>query len=77
MLGFDLVSESNPSLPCVQNYIDMKIIKTTLRFIGTLAISAASAQTPEFIKTTFPTGTVFHQNIPYANDTLKKHLLDF
>jgi acetyl esterase/lipase len=54
----------------------MKIIKTTLRFIGMLAISAASAQTPEFIKTTFPTGTVFHQNIPYANDTLKKHLLD-
>ncbi len=41
-----------------------------------LVISTTSAQTPEFIKTTFPTGTVFHQNIPYANDTLKKHLLD-
>jgi acetyl esterase/lipase len=54
----------------------MKIIKTTLRFIGMLAISAASAQTPDFIKTTFPIGTIFHQNIPYANDTLKKHLLD-
>jgi acetyl esterase/lipase len=54
----------------------MKIIKTTLRFIAILAISTTSAQTPEFIKTTFPTGTVFHQNIPYAGDTLKKHLLD-
>jgi len=24
----------------------------------------------------FPQGTIFHQNIPYANDTLQKHLLD-
>jgi acetyl esterase/lipase len=31
---------------------------------------------PAFIKETFPKGTVFHQNIPYAADTLKKHLLD-
>jgi len=54
----------------------MKSIKPTLIFIGILAICSASAQTPEFIKTTFPTGTVLHQNIPYANDTLKKHLLD-
>jgi acetyl esterase/lipase len=34
------------------------------------------AQLPDFINTTFPKGTIFHQNIPYANDTLKKHLLD-
>lgn len=38
----------------------------------TLAIS----QIPADIKSIFPKGTVFHQNIPYANDTLKKHLLD-
>jgi acetyl esterase/lipase len=36
----------------------------------------ANAQLPDFINTTFPKGTIFHQNIPYANDTLKKHLLD-
>jgi acetyl esterase/lipase len=28
------------------------------------------------VKDIFPEGTVFHQNIPYANDTLQKHLLD-
>lgn len=28
------------------------------------------------IKAFFPPGTVIHKNIPYANDTLKKHLLD-
>ncbi|HKZ38722.1 MAG TPA: hypothetical protein VJ184_13770, partial [Chryseolinea sp.] len=49
MSGFDLVSESNRSLPCAQKYIDMKFIKTSLRFIDTLAISAASAHAPEFI----------------------------
>lgn len=31
---------------------------------------------PDRIKSIFPEGTVMHQNIPYANDTLKKHLLD-
>lgn len=30
----------------------------------------------DHIKTLFPAGTIFHQNIPYAGDTLKKHLLD-
>ncbi len=29
-----------------------------------------------FIKSIFPSETIFHQNIPYAKDTLKKHLLD-
>jgi acetyl esterase/lipase len=41
-----------------------------------LFIFNAKAQVPDFINTTFPKGTIFHQNIPYANDTLKKHLLD-
>ncbi len=36
----------------------------------------AIAQMPSHINSIFPKGTTFHQNIPYANDTLKKHLLD-
>ena len=28
------------------------------------------------VQNIFPEGTVMHNNIPYANDTLKKHLLD-
>jgi len=31
---------------------------------------------PDRIKSIFPEGTVMYQNIPYAKDTLKKHLLD-
>jgi acetyl esterase/lipase len=31
---------------------------------------------PDYINEIFPKGTVFHKNIPYAADTLKKHLLD-
>lgn len=44
----------------------------------TLILFAAdlSAQVPDRVRAWFPEGTVFHQNIPYANDTLKKHLLD-
>jgi acetyl esterase/lipase len=42
----------------------------------TLLFLDASAQPPDYIKTIFPAGTIFHQNIPYANDTLKKHQLD-
>jgi acetyl esterase/lipase len=30
----------------------------------------------DHIKGLFPSGTIFHQNIAYAGDTLKKHLLD-
>jgi acetyl esterase/lipase len=39
-------------------------------------VANASAQMPERIKAIFPTGTIMHQNIPYAGDTLKHHLLD-
>jgi acetyl esterase/lipase len=39
-------------------------------------ILKASAQTFSPIKDVFPAGTVLYGNIPYANDTLKKHLLD-
>ena len=34
------------------------------------------AQIPDRIKHIFPEETITYQNIPYANDTLKKHLLD-
>jgi acetyl esterase/lipase len=34
------------------------------------------SQVPDPIRKMFPTETTFHHNIPYANDTLKKHLLD-
>jgi acetyl esterase/lipase len=39
-------------------------------------IQTVSAQSGNPKKDIFPQGTVFYGNIPYANDTLKKHLLD-
>jgi acetyl esterase/lipase len=53
----------------------MYVKKTTLLLIVMLTASVLRAQ-PDHIKSIFPDGTIFHQNIPYANDTLKKHLLD-
>jgi acetyl esterase/lipase len=54
--------------------------KTFFRYAGFfLSLSVAASvygQTPEHIKSIFPEGTIFKQNIPYAGDTLKKHLLD-
>jgi acetyl esterase/lipase len=50
-----------------------------MRYLVLTGIFLASLQSfgqPAEIKTIFPEKTVFHQNIPYANDTLKKHLLD-
>lgn len=49
------------------------------RLLTILLLGAATscvAQVPESLKDAFPEGTTFHQNIPYAHDTLKKHLLD-
>ena len=40
------------------------------------AIKLTNAQAPVAIQKIFPEATVFHQNIPYAGDTLKKHQLD-
>ena len=34
------------------------------------------SQTPGDIRAIFPEQTVIHANVPYAKDTLKKHLLD-
>jgi len=40
-----------------------------------LIVSIGNTQPPA-TKKLFPEGTVFHPDIPYAGDTLKKHLLD-
>jgi len=45
--------------------------------IALLSVTVAcTAQVPERLKDAFPEGTIFHQNVPYARDTIKKHLLD-
>ena len=55
----------------------MKSFRTALSVVLALTIFfTAQAQTPDRIKSIFPEGTIFHSNIPYANDTLKRHLLD-
>jgi len=50
-------------------------MKTPLLIVMLIVSLHLSAQ-PDRIKSIFPAGTQFLQNIPYANDTLKKHLLD-
>jgi acetyl esterase/lipase len=45
--------------------------------LGLLIFSnVVSAQAPDQIISIFPKGTIFHQNVAYASDTVKKHLLD-
>lgn len=56
------------------------ILKYCLRLLLSLVavvvlISNGYAQTSP-VQKIFPEGTIVHPNIPYANDTLKKHLLD-
>lgn len=53
-------------------------LKIILPFSVLIAFAyAAEAQTPPTrIQQIFPAGTVFYSNIPYAADTLQKHLLD-
>jgi acetyl esterase/lipase len=53
----------------------MRIFKVLLTLLCVGSCIVINAQ-PDFIKSAFPKGTIFHQNIAYANDTLKKHLLD-
>lgn len=50
-------------------------MKNLLIGIGLFHVVLCNAQQPAQLKL-FPQGTVFHQNIAYANDTLQKHLLD-
>lgn len=52
----------------------MKKLLTIICFI--LFTFKLSAQKFDPIKDVFPQGTVLYGNVPYANDTLKKHLLD-
>ncbi len=53
----------------------LSFLKLTLT-IAILSLGNACAQTPNPVLKLFPEGTVLHGNIPYNNDTLKKHLLD-
>jgi acetyl esterase/lipase len=41
-----------------------------------LLISTCGLAQKPFFNEAFPSGTIFHQNIAYAKDTVKKHLLD-
>ena len=51
-----------------------KSVSFILLFICSL--TAVQAQIPEKIKSIFPVGTVMHNNLSYAGDTLKRHKLD-
>jgi acetyl esterase/lipase len=42
--------------------------------LSIFSLNASAQSSPQ--KDIFPKGTVLEENIPYANDTLKKHLLD-
>jgi acetyl esterase/lipase len=50
------------------------LLAFTLLLSTLINISHAQSSTPK--KDIFPIGTTAYENIPYANDTLKKHLLD-
>jgi len=52
----------------------MKKLSFIIAFI--VFSSRLYAQSSNPVKDIFPQGTVMYGNIPYANDTLKKHLLD-
>ncbi len=45
-------------------------------FCFLILVNCVLAQSGNPKKDIFPQGTVMYENIPYANDTLKKHLLD-
>ena len=51
------------------------ILMLTVIYLSFVQTSYAQ-QVPEHIKPIFPDGTVTYTNVPYAGDTLKKHLLD-
>jgi acetyl esterase/lipase len=62
------------SLISILKIMKPKAILLILSF--TFCFTLLNAQAPERIQKIFPEGTVYHQNIPYANDTLRKHQLD-
>ena len=45
-------------------------------FLVFAAFNFSYGQVPDRIREMFPAETKFHPNVPYAKDTLKKHLLD-
>lgn len=49
---------------------------SSLALLLWLGFVTVHAQVPDRVRAWFPDGTVYHHNVPYANDTLKKHLLD-
>jgi acetyl esterase/lipase len=51
-----------------------KLLCLIVLFSAVTQIAYAQFNNPK--KDLFPTGTIIYDNIPYANDTLKKHLLD-
>lgn len=52
-----------------------RTVKTMLTFTA-ITVNAVHAQIPDHIKSIFPAGTVMHNNLAYAGDTLKRHKLD-
>lgn len=54
----------------------MNKIQIILLVLFTSAFSYAQPPSPSVIQGRLPKGTIIHGNIPYNNDTLKKHLLD-
>lgn len=49
----------------------------SISLIAFLFLTAdVQGQVPDRVRAWFPEGTAVHQNIPYGDDTLKKHLLD-
>ncbi len=54
----------------------MKILRPFLQILVLFSFVSSHAQIPERLKESFPKNTITYQNISYANDTLKNHLLD-
>jgi acetyl esterase/lipase len=54
----------------------MKTFLTLFISIVTYTATFCQPPSPEQVQARLPKGTIIHSNIPYNNDTLKKHLLD-
>jgi acetyl esterase/lipase len=54
----------------------MNKLNLILVLLFVAAFSYAQPPTPSVIQGRLPKGTIIHGNVPYNNDTLKKHLLD-
>lgn len=54
----------------------MKIHRTLLLTLLLLIVTCTSRAQTSPVQNIFPNGTITYSNIPYADDTLKKHLLD-